>query len=77
MYINLFWFILSLTIGLFYVYITNPPKNIIYKFPSPLNTENTIYKDNSNLCFKFESKRSECPIDKSLIKEQPNYDEIY
>jgi hypothetical protein len=77
MYINLFWFLLSFTIGLFYIYITNPPRNIIYKFPSPINSKNTIYRDNSNLCYKFVSTRSECPINKELIKEQPDYEEIY
>lgn len=77
MYINLFWFLLSLAIGLAYVYVYNPPKHIIYKFPSPINASNTIYRDKSNMCYKFESKVTECPIDKSLIKEQPIYDELY
>ena len=77
MYINIFWFLASLTIGLLYVYITNPPKNIIYKFPSPLNSNQTIYKDNSNLCFKFKSERVACPVNKDLIKDQPHQEEIY
>jgi len=77
MYINIFWFLIALTIGFAYVYITSPPKNIVYKFPSPVNATNTIYQNKDNKCYKFESKVTECPANTSLIKEQPLFEEAF
>lgn len=69
--ISPFWFILSFAIGMFFCYIYTPAPKIIVKFPSPENADTTVYKDNNNTCYKYKAEKTQCPIDKSLIKEQP------
>lgn len=53
------------------VYITTSPPKIIIKYPTPFNAETTIYKDKADNCYKYESKKAECPTDESKIKDTP------
>ena len=43
--LNVFAFIVSFCLGIFYVYISSPTPNIVMKFPSPYNTGKVIYKN--------------------------------
>ena len=69
--INIPIFIISLAFGLFFVYINNPKKRIVYVYPSPDNVEKIQYKDKVNNCHKFVPKVVKCPSDVSKIT---NYD---
>lgn len=62
-------FIVSLSIGLFVVYITNPKKEVIYIYPKPDNVDKMQYKDNNGSCFSFKSKEVQCPTDPKDIQE--------
>ena len=55
------WFFISLSIGLFYVYITTPTPEIIIKYPTPENAANLIFTDDSDNCYKFNTKLVSCP----------------
>ena len=56
-----FWFFLSVFLGLFYVYITTPNPEIIMKYPTPENANDSIFDDDSNNCYKFITKEVDCP----------------
>ena len=45
-YIDSKIFFISLAIGLFFVYINQPPPTIIYVYPTPSNIDKIQYKDN-------------------------------
>ena len=64
-------FIISLAVGLFFVYITVPDPEIIYVYPNPDNGEKILYKDKSNVCHKMKSQEVKCPIDTNKIREYP------
>lgn len=64
-------FLISLTIGLFIVYLTNDQPNIIYVFPTPDNYDKIMYKDKANNCYKFEINELQCPSDSKLISTIP------
>ena len=64
-------FIISLAVGLFFVYITTPDPEIIYVYPNPNNVENILYKDKADVCYKFTSNEVTCPAKKSLITKYP------
>ena len=69
--INPFYFFLAFAIGLFFVYINDPPKKVIIRHPNPNNAGKTIYNDDDKGCYKYISKEIECPSDKSLIMDHP------
>lgn len=64
-------FIISLSFGLFLVYITSPRPDIIYVYPTPDNLEKLQYKDKAGNCFSFNSREVSCPTDKSKIRKYP------
>ena len=70
-FIDIKVFIVSLAVGLFFAYINSPKMEIIYVYPNPDNTNKILYKDNSELCHQFVSKKMQCPSDKSLIRKYP------
>jgi hypothetical protein len=67
-YINVTAFFIALAIGLFFTYIFAPKKKIIIKWPTPENAGKLIYKDYSELCYKYKANEIPCPDDKSMIK---------
>ena len=61
-------FIISLAVGLFFVYITTPDPEIIYVYPNPDNENKLTYKDRADNCFHFTSEEVECPSDITKIR---------
>lgn len=61
-------FIISLAIGIFLVYITNPPKDIIYVYPTPENVDKLQYKDTLDNCFKYDMNEVQCPPNSENIE---------
>lgn len=60
-------FIISLAIGLFLTYISNPNKNTIYVYPTPENVSKILYRDKTKSCFEFKPRIVNCPKDSNLI----------
>tara|TARA_Y100000768_G_scaffold383921_2_gene366935 strand:- start:452 stop:682 length:231 start_codon:yes stop_codon:yes gene_type:complete len=58
--INIPVFIVSLCLGLLFVYLSNPPPTIIYVYPTPENVDKIDYVDKANNCFKFNSQEVSC-----------------
>ena len=61
----------ALGAGLLFCYLSSPPPHVVVKFPTPYNADSTVYKDESNTCYKYAAEQVACPADKSLIKAQP------
>lgn len=61
-------FILSLAIGIFVVYISQPPTQVIYVYPNPENEDRVSFKDKADNCFHFTSREVECPSDDKKIR---------
>lgn len=70
-YISVPIFILSLTLGLFFVYIIGPEEKIIYVYPSPSNYSKYQYRDNADQCFEYVPQITKCPINPLSIKTFP------
>ena len=67
-YINFPIFIVSLAIGLFYVYILSKPQQIIYVYPTENNQNSIQYLDKTNNCFNFQMKEVNCPLNNNVKK---------
>jgi hypothetical protein len=61
-------FIVSLAIGIFMVYITNSPQDVIYVYPTPDNVDKLQYKDKQNNCFEYNATHIKCPKNKEDIQ---------
>lgn len=70
-FINFPTFVISLCIGLFLSYITLPPSQIVYVYPTPDNSNSIQYTDKNDICFRFDSVETVCPADNKLIREYP------
>ena len=46
-FIDIRVFVLSFCIGIFFVYITFPPLDVILVYPNPDNVDKLLYKDKS------------------------------
>jgi len=64
-------FLISLAVGLFFVYIYGTDMKTIYVYPSPDNVNQILYKDKADNCFTFEANEVKCPADPTKIKEIP------
>ena len=67
-YVSLPIFLISLTVGLFVVYILGPEEKIVYMYPTPKNVHSMLFKDKSDECFRYTAEEVECPSDESLIQ---------
>ena len=67
-FISIPLFIISLAIGLFFVYISQPKQRPIYVLPTPDNIGQNQYKDKVGTCYEFEKEEVKCPVNKNLIE---------
>jgi hypothetical protein len=70
-FISLKIFLLSLALGLLFVYLSSPDPTIIYVYPTPDNAGHIEYKDKADNCFQFEANEITCPSDTSKLKTIP------
>ena len=70
-FISLPVFIISVAVGLFFVYISNPPHTTVYVYPTPDNVNKIEYKDMADNCFRFVPSEISCPSNKDEIKTIP------
>lgn len=57
------YFFLGLCLGIYYVYITAPEPKVIIKYPTPQNAGKITYVDDSNVCYKYNTKEVPCNTD--------------
>jgi hypothetical protein len=70
-FIDIKVFLLSLTLGLFAVYISMPDLRIIYVYPNPDNIDLLQYKDKADTCYSIKSTEVECPSNDDNIATVP------
>ena len=70
-FISLKIFLISLAMGLLFVYLSQPTPSIIYVYPTPQNAGNITYKDKADNCFTFQANEIKCPTDRSKLKTIP------
>jgi len=70
-FIDARFFLLSLVIGLFAVYISMPDLRTIYVYPTPENVSILQYKDKTGTCFSFSQEEVSCPTNPNDISKVP------
>jgi hypothetical protein len=70
-YISIPVFLTSFIVGLFFIYMMGEDKKVIYKYPSPQNYKEILFKDKSDQCFQFNPVGTTCPINPFSIKVVP------
>jgi hypothetical protein len=64
-------FLISLAVGLLFVYLTESPKQVVYIYPTPDNVDKFSYRDAADNCFMYESNKVKCPSDERDITRIP------
>jgi hypothetical protein len=64
-------FIISLAIGIFFVYISSPENRVLFIYPNPDNVDTYLFKDKTDTCYKYKSNEIKCPERESLIMKYP------
>jgi hypothetical protein len=70
-FIDARFFVLSLIVGLFAVYISMPDLRTVYVYPTPENVSLLQYKDKTGTCFSFSQEEVTCPTDPNDISKVP------
>ena len=55
------YFLISLCVGLLYIYLNEDYKHIIVLYPNPQNIGKYTYVDKANNCFNYDLNERECP----------------
>lgn len=70
-YISIPVFLSSFVVGIIFIVILGPDIKTIYKYPSPSNYKNILYKDKVDQCYQFNLTEGQCPINPLAIKTVP------
>lgn len=73
--IDVYWFLISLFIGLFIVYSTAVTPEVIIKYPTPENADSMIFKDDVDNCYKFKTTEVQCPTSGKIYDIPINHSE--
>lgn len=68
-YLEPFYFLVALAVGLFFTYVFTPLPELVFKHPTPDNSDKVIYKDDTDMCYKYYVQEVDCP--KSGIEDIP------
>ena len=68
--INIKFFLLSLLLGLIYIYFENDKKQI-FIYPTPHNYKDIEYCDHADNCFSYDLEEVKCPSNKDNINSIP------
>ena len=58
--ITLFYFIVSLFIGIMILYLVHPEPKVIIKYPTIDNLSKNIYKDDRGTCYSYKKEEVKC-----------------
>ena len=58
--ITLFYFIISMFIGIMILYVIHPEPKVIVKYPTLDKVSNTLYKDDKGTCHSYEKTEVKC-----------------
>jgi hypothetical protein len=70
-YICFYTFLISFSIGLFFVYILGPKTKTIYIYPTLDNYVKYQYKDRTGQCFEYKPSEVDCPLNPLSVKTIP------
>lgn len=56
------YFFVTLLIGFFVVYISQPKPDIILKMPNPRNCNDITYIDDNDICYKYAPVELDCDL---------------
>ena len=71
MFYDLYGFLIGFLIGVCLMTIISEEPKIVVKYPTPYNTKNITYVDDSGNCYQYNANKIVCPTNNEVIKEFP------
>lgn len=75
-YISLPVFIISLAVGLLFVYAYGADIKTVYIYPTPENIQSILYKDSADNCYSYQAKEVTCTSDAKSVPVQQATDQV-
>jgi len=63
--------LIGFLVGVCLMTIISEEPEIVVKYPTPYNTKNITYVDNTGNCYQYKANKIVCPTDNKVIKELP------
>jgi len=60
MNLDVFYFVLSMFLGFFVVYMITPVPKLVIKYPNIKNPDDTLYMDDNNVCYRYKKEKVDC-----------------
>lgn len=70
-HIRLIPLFLGLVVGVIAILYIKPEQAVVYKYPTPENCKDLIFKDKNSMCYKYSTKEVDCDKNESRLKSFP------
>jgi len=57
---NFIAFFIAFAIGILFIYLSSPKQKIIIKYPTPYNSNKIVYKNENDICYKYDVEEIKC-----------------
>ena len=64
-------FLLGIGLASIVFMVYKPEKQIIHKYPHPIKSENLVFKDHNNTCYKYTSHEVDCDANEATLTDYP------
>lgn len=64
-------FVFGVVLGIIGFFFISPSKTVTYKYPTPQDQGNVIYKDKNGTCYRYQAKEVDCDKNEATLKDFP------
>ena len=61
----------GIVLGIIGILFVKPNQNVVYKYPTPENSEKVTYKDKNGVCYTYKANMVDCDKNESKLKNFP------
>jgi hypothetical protein len=63
--------LVGIVIGIIGMVVAKPQPQVVYKYPNPKTTAQTVYKDGNGVCYRYQANEVNCDANQDKLKDYP------